>query len=420
MLSELEDSDPKKIGGFTLVGRLGEGGMGTIYLATHRSIGNVALKALRKDHCDNASMRKRFKREVDAFSSVAITGVPRVIAENTSASQPFFAMELVSGHNLLTLVQTGGPLSDERIVHTGRELSRIVAELHHAGVIHGDINPSNIILTKDGPYLIDFGIATCRGKESSVDGTEFGSPDWLAPELRAGGRRTSAVDVFGWATTMCFATSGKLGDDGSWNFVPAVEDDDECPGLWTLPEAIRDVTCAALAHDPLARPSAEDVQRIIHDQADRDYSETVDAYLGMHAETQPVGQTGKKLFSSTYRPRTITPTDNTIVKHVASKSRRTKMIALCSVPAAIVLTIIAFESGLFGDSSQHFDDFKQSLPEVQLRTASTVPTTSTTSTTSTTAPLNNAQYVVPLPDGTERPATPEEIQQELLRQRNRW
>ncbi|MEV4009735.1 protein kinase [Nonomuraea angiospora] len=249
-MDPLLPEDPPAVGPYRLLARLGMGGQGVVYLGQGPDGRRVAVKVL----VDGLADDHRFAKEIDAARRVE----PFCIAQVLDASlggRPYIVTEYVEGPSL----QQAGR-------HVGADLQRLavatataLAAIHRAGVVHRDFKPANVLLGRDGPRVIDFGIARAAGHSLTVTSSIVGTPAYMAPEQLAGAPLGPAVDVFAWASVMVFAATGSppFGNDS----LPAVIRRilHEQPYLGDLPGPLRPIVLACLAKDPAARPAMQDV-----------------------------------------------------------------------------------------------------------------------------------------------------------------
>ncbi|WP_017546782.1 serine/threonine-protein kinase [Nocardiopsis prasina] len=204
----LSAHDPARLGPHRLVGRLGAGGMGTVYLARPWIGPPVAVKAVHPELADEPEFRSRFAREVDALSRVRSPFVPRFAGAAPHAEVPWLATAYVDGPTLKEQVERGGPLRGGPLTGLAAGMAAALADIHAAGVIHRDLKPSNVILSPDGPRVLDFGIAgTLDG--AALPGGVMGTPGWIAPERFRGGPATAASDVFSWGQLTAYGATGR-------------------------------------------------------------------------------------------------------------------------------------------------------------------------------------------------------------------
>ena len=265
----LEPGDPLRLGRFELLGRLGEGGQGIVYLGRGTNPGEdrVAVKVLRSTV--DATVLERLARELDAIHQVQPFVTAGVIEASAEGDRRFVVSEFIDGPSLQERVDARGPLAEGDLQRLAVGTATALTAIHGAGVMHRDFKPANVLLGPDGPRVVDFGIARLNDAATITSGL-IGTPSYVAPEQLAGARPTSAVDVFAWALTMIFAATGRLafGADS----VPAVMHRImyEEPDLSGLPPSLRTIVRECLAKDPARRPSARDLLlRLVDPSAQR-------------------------------------------------------------------------------------------------------------------------------------------------------
>ncbi|MEU0160923.1 serine/threonine-protein kinase [Streptomyces sp. NPDC006261] len=302
-MDELGPDDPHRIGAYRLLARLGEGGMGQVFLARSDRGRTVALKLVRRELAEQPEFRARFRQEVRAAHQVGGAWTAPVLDSDTEAPVPWVATGYVAGPSLHHIVsgRPGAPLADSgaygplplrSVQLLGSGLAHALQHIHRAGLIHRDLKPSNVLLTIDGPRVIDFGIA--RALESLADGdltrtgAMIGSPGFMAPEQVRGERVTTACDVFCLGSVLAYAATGRLpfgaaesGGVHALMFRIAQED----PDLTGVPAELAGVVRDCLAKDPAARPPTEEIlARLGEAQADEPWlPATLIAQLGRHA-----------------------------------------------------------------------------------------------------------------------------------------
>ncbi|XXZ49283.1 serine/threonine-protein kinase [Streptomyces cavourensis] len=261
----LDQADPARIGPYRLLARLGEGGMGTVYLAVGGGGERVALKSIRYGFTEDPDFRVRFAREIEAASLVRAGGIAQVIAAEPGADgqRPWVATEFVPGLPLQRLVATQGPLPAASAGALAAGLARALEAVHAAGLVHRDVKPSNILLTVEGPRLIDFGVAklvdASTGGGLTRTGASVGSPGYMSPEQVLGRALTPASDVFGLGGVLVFAATGRLpfpvpDSTNQHALMYAVVQDS--PALDDVPDELRPLVAECLAKDPADRPDA--------------------------------------------------------------------------------------------------------------------------------------------------------------------
>ncbi|PZG15932.1 serine/threonine-protein kinase [Nonomuraea aridisoli] len=198
-----------KVGPYTLVERLGRGGMGEVYLASTRRGERVALKVLH-DLAEDTTARVRLEREVRALRRVESPYVAKVLDADLDGARPYLVMEHIEGVTLLERVRQDGPLDVSGLVGLAQGIAAALAIIHAAGVVHRDLKPGNIIMGAEGPVLIDFGIAqVLDATRLTMTGTFLGTPGYTAPEIFADEQVDSPADIHAWAATVAFAATGR-------------------------------------------------------------------------------------------------------------------------------------------------------------------------------------------------------------------
>ncbi len=261
----LDAEDPRAVGPYTLLARLGEGGMGVVYLAEGPQ-GRVALKVVRRLLAADDTFRARFRREVLAARRVHGRGAVELLDADTEGDRPYLAMAYVDGPTLLEAVTREGPMEGERLRALMVALAEAVGTIHRAGVTHRDLKPGNVLLAEDQPVVVDFGVATATEATSiTVVGTVMGSPGWMAPEQVTGGTPSSAMDVFAWGSLVTWAATGRNPFGTGRPEAVAYRIIHEEPDLERVPEDLRPIVASALAKDPADRPTADEVlARLLH------------------------------------------------------------------------------------------------------------------------------------------------------------
>ena len=253
----LLQTDPSQVGRYRLVARLGAGGMGVVYLAVAPDGQQVAVKVLRPELADNPEFRVRFGREVTMLTRVQGVCTVRVIEADTQAPKPFLVTEYADGPSLSEYVDTRGPLDAGMLYGLATGLAEALAAIHAAGIVHRDLKPSNVVLTADGPKVIDFGIAQALDTASLTrTGITVGSAGYMAPE-QITGKAGTAADIFTWAVTIAYAASGQspfgtgAPDAILYRIMHAA------PDISAVPPGLHPLVEAAVAKDPQARPTAQ-------------------------------------------------------------------------------------------------------------------------------------------------------------------
>ena len=262
-LTMLRPHDPPTIGPFQLQGRLGSGGMGDVFLAFDAAGRAVALKTLPPGAGDEA--RTRLRREAQLLAGVRSPHVARCLGVDTASSVPWIAMDYVQGPTLHEAVK---PLPDpvQKLLATG--LAEGLAALHAQGIVHRDVKPANVILTHQGPILVDLGIARTQDLTALTRaGLVLGSPGWMAPEQMTGGQITAAVDVWGWGAALLYAATGRLPfGDGPMEVLMHRMRAEE-PDVSGVPPWLEPALRRALVKQPTARATAAELLATLNGQA---------------------------------------------------------------------------------------------------------------------------------------------------------
>ncbi|MFI1396267.1 bifunctional serine/threonine-protein kinase/ABC transporter substrate-binding protein [Streptomyces sp. NPDC020681] len=263
-MQPLTAGDPPGIGGHRLLGRLGAGGMGVVYLARSAGGALVALKVIRAEHAADPGFRARFEREARAAGRITGRWTTPVAGADPLAREPWLATAFVPGPSLAEAVALHGPLPYATVRVLGERLAEALIEVHAAGLVHRDVKPGNVLLALDGPRLIDFGIARAVGA-TALTATDMviGSPGYLSPEQAQAGRAGEIgppSDVFSLGCVLAYAISGRrpfgTGSSAAVLFRTVHEE----PELGGVPGELLPLVTACLAKDPAARPTAEEIR----------------------------------------------------------------------------------------------------------------------------------------------------------------
>ncbi|MGW7574185.1 serine/threonine-protein kinase [Streptomyces sp. NPDC054765] len=261
-MAPLGAQDPRRIGDYHLIGRLGEGGMGRVFLARSDRGRTVAVKLVRAELAGEEEFRTRFRREVRAARQVGGEWTAPVLDADTEAETPWVATGYIAGPSLQQVIGgSGTPLPERTVRILAAGLARALGSIHAAGIIHRDLKPSNVLLTIDGPRVIDFGIARALegfpGGGVTHTGGAVGSPGFMSPEQVRGEPLTPACDVFCLGSVLTYAATGRqpFGTADSIAHTMMYRIVQEEPELSTLPEGLRELIAGCLAKDPAQRPT---------------------------------------------------------------------------------------------------------------------------------------------------------------------
>ncbi|QPP10776.1 serine/threonine protein kinase [Streptomyces bathyalis] len=282
-MAELAADDPQSIGRYRLLSRLGSGGMGRVYLARSEGGRTVAVKLIKSELAAEAEFRTRFRLEVEAARRVGERWTAPVLDADTEAENPWVATGYIAGPSLEQVVSTrmqrgtstgstggagsggGGPLPENSIRTLAYGLASALLDIHGAGVVHRDLKPSNVLVTIDGPRVIDFGIVRALDAlpDSTVTGTGVivGSPSYMSPEQIRAQQVTPASDVFSMGSVLAYAATGRtpFGSEGGGMHAVMFRIASEDPDLEGVEEPLRGLIASCLAKDPAERPAPEDV-----------------------------------------------------------------------------------------------------------------------------------------------------------------
>ncbi|GAA4150035.1 hypothetical protein GCM10022285_59770 [Streptomyces tunisiensis] len=253
----LDTDEPTVVGPYRLLGRIGSGGMGRVYLGRSAGGRTVAVKIVHPHFALDEEFRARFRREVDAARRVGGAWTAPVLDADPDARVPWVATAYAAGPSLTAAVTELGPLPEHTVRTLGAGLAEALAAVHGLGLVHRDVKPSNVLLTLDGPLLIDFGIARATEGTASLTstGVSIGSPGYMSPEQILGKGVTGAADVFSLGAVLAYAATGAPPFPGDSSAALLYRVVHEPPELDGLTGDLREVTEACLDKDPSARPS---------------------------------------------------------------------------------------------------------------------------------------------------------------------
>ncbi|MFF2085661.1 protein kinase [Nocardia sp. NPDC058176] len=260
-MEQLGTNDPRRIGDYRLLGVLGSGGMGKVYLGRNSGGRTVAVKVIRPDLIGDPEFRVRFRREVAAAQRVGSAFTAPVLDADVDADPPWLATGYVAGLSLSDAVTRFGPFAEPTLLALAHGLAEALVAVHATGIVHRDLKPSNVMLAIDGPKVIDFGIARAAEDVAlTTTGRVVGSPGFMCPEQVSGEPLGPPCDVFALGGVLTFAASGH-GPFGTaelvqmlWRIVY------EEPRVESLPPSLRPLIAACLAKDPAARPTPQQLR----------------------------------------------------------------------------------------------------------------------------------------------------------------
>ncbi|NHI05477.1 Serine/threonine-protein kinase AfsK [Streptomyces sp. KO7888] len=259
----LNPEDPLELGDFELLGRIGHGGMGQVFLGESLGGEPAAVKVIKPSVVDSES-RLRFAQEIEVLKTIWGPRIAAFLGADADAEQPWLATEYVDGPDLARHVKTHGPLPPVLTAALGAILAEALSAVHTQGLLHRDLKPANILLGPNGPKIIDFGLAAFT--ESSVSLTAphqvVGTPICMAPEQAAGVKPlTAAVDVYALGALLLFAATGHYPHEAATPYMVfhLVTDPGTAPDLSGVPAELVPLLSGMLAHDAETRPSLTDV-----------------------------------------------------------------------------------------------------------------------------------------------------------------
>lgn len=300
MIEPLRAGRPRHIGPYRLLGLLGAGGMGEVYLARRRDVpegrlpvdkapedledkapeggppdprlhqvpeaaGLVALKTVRADLDLDDGFRTRFRREIDAAGAVRSPHTAALVGGDASGRAPWLATEYVPGPSLAEAVSRTGPLPEPVVRAAGAGLARALADMHAVRVLHRDLKPGNVLLGPDGPKVIDFGIAQAfDATQLTRTGVVVGSPGYISPEHVNGSRAlVPASDVFCLGAVLAFAASGRGPFDDPDMAAVIFRIAHGEPELSGVPDGLREVVLRCLRARAQDRPAPAELAALL-------------------------------------------------------------------------------------------------------------------------------------------------------------
>jgi len=266
VLEPLDAKDPVFIGPYRLLARLGEGGMGRVYLGMSAGRRVVAVKVVHADHARDSEFRERFKVEVAAARKVQAAFTAPVIDAGEDDDPPWLVTSLVDGPSLADVIKSLGPLPAEPVWQLVAGMAEALAAVHACGIVHRDVTPGNVLLAIDGPRLIDFGLARALGSSNmTATGIVIGTPAFLSPEHVRGDPVGPASDIFSLGSLMVFAATGAgpFGSDEPVKVIGRIMGGK--PDFRGLRGGLLDMAAACLAVDPADRPAPAEIIQSVPD-----------------------------------------------------------------------------------------------------------------------------------------------------------
>lgn len=258
-IAPLEAGEPRQVGPFRVVGRIGEGGQGVVYLGMNASGERAAIKLLHVKFSGDAIARSRFAREARAAQRVASFCTASVMDVDLEGDTPYIASEYIDGRSLRQVVEDDGPIKGNALQRLAIGTATALTAIHHASIVHRDFKPDNVLIAADGPRVVDFGIARIIDSTGTITSRAIGTPAYMAPEQISGSDVGPYTDVFAWGATIVFAATGETAFAGASIAVVLNRILNHEVDLSVMPEPLRGVVRSALSKSPAVRPSADQI-----------------------------------------------------------------------------------------------------------------------------------------------------------------
>ncbi|MEU3491714.1 serine/threonine protein kinase [Streptomyces massasporeus] len=259
----VQQGDPPRVGPYRVVGRIGSGGMGTVYAALSAGGERMAVKVVHPAQAADEEFRARFRREVQLSQRVTGPCLVPVVDADPDAPAPWLAATFVPGPTLNQYVAVGGPLAGARLYALAAGTAAALSAVHEAGVVHRDVKPQNVILAPSGPMVLDFGIAhALDGTSVTRTGVMTGTPGWISPEHYRTGTVGPEGDVFAWGALIAYAATGRLPFGSGAAEAVAFRILSAEPDLDGIGDDLRQLVERALSKEPSGRPPASELARV--------------------------------------------------------------------------------------------------------------------------------------------------------------
>ena len=321
-MERLRPDDPEQIGPWQIVNRLGSGGMGIVYMGTNGTHA-AAVKVVRDFLLEDPGARARLAREVETLQKVKSNFVAEIVGSDVKSKTSWIATNYVDGPSLKVLIEKEGPLNETDWVSFADGLLSALAAVHSVGVIHRDIKPSNILMSKDGPKLIDFGIAFSKESTSlTKTGLVAGTPAWLSPEQFKNEAITTALDIFSAGSVLYYVATGTTpwGDDDS---------------------SVATIMHSLLTADPDVSTLTELQRNLILSLLEKDYRKRVSANKALNTLREVAGT--KSLSNTKVKPRKT------------RKINLKQILSLSSISViAIIFAVVFINKPFMGTSSKSY------------------------------------------------------------------
>src|SRR5215831_3048203 len=261
-MDSLRPGDPRRVGHYVLIGRLGDGGMGEVFFGRSRAGRPVAVKVIYPNFANDAGFRQRFRLEVEAGRKVGGFHAAQVVDADPDAERPWMVTAYVAGPSLEQVLREQEALPVDNVRVLGAGVAEALGAIHAAGLIHRDLKPSNILLAEDGPHVIDFGVA--RAVDASGITARSGTAGFMAPEVLLGRPLTPDCDVFALGMVLAYAAGIQPFGAGPPEAIGYRVVNEE-PDLGGLDPQLRDAIAACLAKGPSERPTPATILALLSD-----------------------------------------------------------------------------------------------------------------------------------------------------------
>ncbi|MGW4041233.1 protein kinase domain-containing protein [Streptomyces sp. NPDC004721] len=338
----LSTGDPESMGGYTLLGRLGTGGMGVVYLGVSASGRQVAVKLVHGPYAQEEEFRTRFRQEIAAARRVSGAFTAPVVDADPDADRPWMATLYVPGLTLTEVVEKGGPLSQRELRALGLGLTEALRDIHRVGLVHRDLKPGNVLMTEDGPRVIDFGISRASDSQNlTTTGRMIGTPPFMSPEQLASPRDvTPASDVFSLGSLLVFAAVGAGPFDADSPYITGYQVVHGTPDLGGVPEALLGIVERCLDKDPAARPELTNIHRMLQALPESDATGSPET-----------GQSAQPRRRPTSRSAAVTSAGAATGTGTGTGKRRRVRVLLAGLGAALAVTGLGIGVGVFVSDS---------------------------------------------------------------------
>ena len=340
--------DPDRIAGYRIIGRLGTGGMGTVFAGLDARGKRLAVKAVHPHQATDQQFRLRFQREVQVLRRVTGPCLVPLLDADPVAQIPWLATDYVPGPTLQQHLATHGPLTGVQLHLFAAGTAGALTAIHAAGVVHRDLKPANVILSPQGPKVLDFGIAqVADGTALTATGVVAGTPGWISPEYYQRGVSGPPGDVFAWGALVAYASSGRLPFGSGQEAAVAYRVISEEADLHGVPPELAGIVASCLAKDPARRPPAAALAQVTGELLAQQATQV----LGPHQQPTRYGASPsavQQLIAEQWRqPAVDDPTWATAVTR--QRRRRGGRIAVAALAALAVPALAILIMSNYGD-----------------------------------------------------------------------